>query len=168
MRRYAHKVVAIYPDAATAEDALLALKHARLGDSEVVQLMPGATNIDRAVQPEPDTSRDTMKRQTVTGGAAGTATGALIAGATEVLAPALFVSAPVVGPLIVLGYGALIGGIAGAVRGLRLREDVLTGLVRNALKAGYPVIIIHAASDEVQHQAQAVIGNTMTEQTAVI
>ncbi len=168
MRRYAHKVVAIYPDTAAAEAALMALGDARLGDTEVVQLMPGATNIDRAIQPEPDTSRDTMKRETVTGGAAGTATGALIAGVTEVLAPALFVSAPVVGPLIVLGYGALIGGIAGAVRGLRLREDVLKGLVRNALKAGYPVVIIHAASDEAQRKAKAVVGNTLAEQTAVI
>jgi hypothetical protein len=42
----------------------------------------------------------------------------------------------VVGPPIILGYGALIGSTAGAIRGLRLRENLLADLVKDALKAG--------------------------------
>ncbi|MGB7930812.1 MAG: hypothetical protein WCH04_01070, partial [Gammaproteobacteria bacterium] len=77
-----------------------------------------------------------------------------------------FVSAPVVGPLMLLGYGAMIGGTVGALRGLKLSENMLTGLVKDALKEDYHVVVIHAASEEGQQRVQDVINTTMPEDTA--
>ncbi len=164
--RYPHKVAAVYPDADAAEAATAALDGAAPGDVRIVRLAPGARDIDLAVEPEPDGTRDTVVGDVFAGSAAGTAAGAVVAGTATVVTPALFVSAPVLGPLIVLGYGTMIGSLAGAIRGLKVRETLLAGIVKDALKAGCHVVIVHAASDEARQRAQAVIDRTMTEQTA--
>lgn len=75
-------------------------------------------------------------------------------------------SAPVVGPLVVLGYGAIIGAIPGAIRRLKLRKTMLATLVKDALNAGYYVVIVHAANAAAERRAQTVIDETMAEETA--
>ncbi len=163
---YPNKIAAVYPDGPAAEAAAMALEAADLDNVSVLRLAPGDSLVDRTIEPETGAIRNTVIRDTISGGTAGTAAGAATAGALAVTAPALFVSAPVVAPLVILGYGALIGATAGAVRGLRLRETVLAGVVRDALEAGYYVIVVHAANAEAQRRAQAVVDDTVTEQTA--
>ena len=164
--QYPNKIAAVYPDGAAAEAAAMALEAARLNNTAVLRLAPGDSFVDRRIEPETGAIRDTVIRDTISGGAAGTAAGAATAGALAATTPALFVSAPVVAPLVILGYGALIGATAGAVRGLRLRETVLAGVVRDALDAGYYVIVVYAANAEAQRRAQAVVNDTVPEQTA--
>ncbi|MGD2055721.1 MAG: hypothetical protein PVJ15_02865 [Gammaproteobacteria bacterium] len=166
--RYPHKVAAVYPDAATTESALLALGTAGLKNVVTIHLEPDMDtgDVDLAIEPEREQTRNAVARDTIAGGAAGTVAGAVAAGAASVVAPTLFVSAPVVGSLIVLGYGAMIGGMTGAIRGLKLRENVLAGLVKDALRAGCHVVIVHAAKEAAWEQIQAVIEATMTEETA--
>lgn len=60
----------------------------------------------------------------------------------------------------------MIGGAAGAIHGLKVREGVLCGLVQDALKAGYYVVLAHAANDGAQHRAEEIVGETGTEKTA--
>lgn len=165
-KSYPHKVAAVYPHAAAAEAALNTLNLARLSGIRVTHIVPGAREVDLAIEPDVEGTRDTVVADTLTGGAVGTATGAVAAGAAAILAPALFVSAPVVGPLIVLGYGALIGSTAGAIRGLRLRETLLASVVKDALKAGYHVLLVRAENENAQHRALIVIDETMIEETA--
>lgn len=164
--RYPYKVAAVYPDNAAAEAAILGLNIENLGDVEVVRLEPGTNQIDQAIEPEREQTRDTVVNDTVTGCVVGTAAGTVVTGAAALVAPALFVSAPVVGPLVVLGYGAMIGGTVGAIRGLKMYENMLSGLVKDALKEGYHVVVIHAASEEGQQRVQDVINTTMPENTA--
>ncbi|MHB1214053.1 MAG: hypothetical protein ACYCY9_03605 [Thiobacillus sp.] len=75
-------------------------------------------------------------------------------------------SAPVVAPLVVLGYAAVIGGTAGAILGIKPREGMLAGMVKDALKAGFYVVIVHAANHAAQQRAEAVISQTMADQSA--
>jgi hypothetical protein len=162
---YPYKVAAVYPDDVSTEAAIDALSSARLGDVEIVRLAPGSSEVDLAIEPEREETRNTVVQDTVTGSLAGTAAGAVLTGAATLGAPALFVSAPLVGPLVVLGYGAMIGGTIGAIRGLKLRENMLSGLVKDSLKAGYHVVIVHAANEEAQTRVQDVISKTMAEET---
>lgn len=164
---YSHKVAAVYADADAADAALKAFDLLRLGGIRVTHLAPGVSReVDLAIEPEVDATRDTLVRDTVAGGAAGTAGGAAVAGAAAVLAPALFVTGSLIGPLIVLGYGAIVGTTAGAIRGLRMRESQLAGLIKDALKAGFHVVLVHAEDAEAQRRAQTVIDETMAEETA--
>jgi len=164
--RYPHKVAAVYQDGAAAEAAAMALEAANLERVSVVRLAPGDSAVDLAIEPETVGARGTLVKDTAVGAAAGAAAGAVTGGAAALATPALFISAPVVGPLVVLGYGAMIGSAAGAIRGLRLRETVLASLVKDALNAGYHCIIVHAADEQAQRRAQSVVDATVTEVTA--
>jgi hypothetical protein len=163
---YPHKIAAVYHDGTAAEAAAMALDAANLDDVSVVQLAPGDSAVDLAIEPETRSTRDTLVKDTAAGAAAGTAAGAVAGGAAALATPALFLSAPVVGPLIVLGYGAMIGSAAGAIRGLKMRENMLASLVKDALDAGYYCIIVHAANEDAEQRAREVIDATVTEETA--
>lgn len=163
---YPHKVAAVYPGSIDADIAIEALEHSDLGDARIIRLVPGASDIDAGIEPELEGTKQTVARDALTGTVAGTTAGAVAAGAAASLVPTLFVSAPVVGPLIILGYGALIGGSAGAVHGLKIREMMLSGVVKDALKAGYHVVVVHAATERTLHRAERVIDATLAEQTA--
>lgn len=165
---YPYKVAAVYPDKTSIEAAFQALSNARLGDVEIFRLAPATSEVDLAIEPERDETRDTVVQDTITGSLAGTAAGAALTGVAALGASTLFLSAPVVGPLVVLGYGAMIGGTVGAIRGLRLRENILSSLVKDSLKADCYVIIVHAANEEAQLRVQDEISNTMAEETVSI
>lgn len=140
-------LAAVYPDAATARAAVAALDLFAANPIEVLQLTPeSSTGLTDATGPK--NVQDALFRDTGDGAAA-----------------TLFVSAPVVGPLIVLGYGAEIAGVAGAVRGLQMHRDLLAALVKDALAAGYFVVIVHTNGEDTQRQARDVINASMAEDT---
>lgn len=159
-QHYPYKVAVVYPDERTAAAAMRALAAASLADVRVTGIAPDATAIDREIEAETGESLETVRTDAGAGDSAGAAAGDAAA------APALFVSAAVVGPLVILGYGALTGGASDAIRGLRLRKRLLAGLLRDALKAGYYVVLLHAASGAAQRHAEAVISATLPGQPA--
>lgn len=162
---YPHKIAGVYPNDASAQEAFDVLEDAKLGDIKLIHLMPGTSNIDAIIEPEGDEARDTVVKDTAAGGAAGAGAGAALAGTAAVLAPTLFVSAPLVGPLMVLGYGSVIGATVGALRGIRLRKGVLSGLVKDSLNAGYHVILVHVTSNEARDRVDQVMAETLPEET---
>ena len=168
MRReyYPYKVAAVYPDAAAAEAASQVLKDADLHDVRVFMLDTGAHAFNLAIEPQSLITRRNGVGKTDFGATIAATAGTDVTRGAGPASPALFVSAPVVGPLIVLGYGAVIGGEVGVSHGLRLREKLLVQLVKDTLKAGYHVIIIHAASEDAQRRVQDVIQMTMVEETS--
>ena len=87
------------------------------------------------------------------------------AGAAAPATPALFISAPVVEALVMPGYGTMIGGTAGAVHGLGLRENVLADMLKDMFKAGYQVIIVPAAGAKTERRLHEVIQSTMAGET---
>ena len=134
---YPNKVAAVYPDDRTAAAAVSALDAADLGEVRVIELSPDATGVERVI-------------------------GQATAGLAAATSPALYVSAPVAGSLIVLGYGAMIGWATGAIRGIRLRENLLAGLLKEALKGGYYVVLLLAANGEAKRHAEDVISATLS------
>jgi hypothetical protein len=136
-----YKLAAVFPDERTAAAAVDALDAATLDGVRVLEFAPDTSGVDRAVGPA--------------------------AGVTAATAPALYVSAPVVGSLVVLGYGALIDAAAGTIRGLRLRESLLADLLKDALRAGCYVVLLLAASSEARRHAEAVISVTLSDHPAI-
>jgi hypothetical protein len=158
-------VAAIYPDLEETEATVMALVDSNIDDIDIVQLAPGAKDSGLAIEQETEAIRDTVTRDAGIGSVAGTAAGAAAGGTTALVASSLFISAPIVGPLVMLGYGTLIGGIVGAIRGLRIREGQLAGLVNDALDAGYYAVVVHAVNEQGRDRAQEIINLSMAEQT---
>ena len=132
-----YKVAAVYPDDRASAAAMDALDGAALGDVRVIELAPDTSDVDQAIGPA--------------------------AGGPAATPPALYVSAPVVGSLVVLGYGALIDGVAGTICGLRLRENLLADLLKDALRAGCYVVLLLTTNSETRRHAEAVISTTLTD-----
>lgn len=165
---FPHKLAAVYPDAQSAEAAMNAVTAAVTGDVRVIRIDPHSDNVDSAIEPEADAVRATVAREAVIGGVAGSAAGAATAGLAAAVVPALFISAPVVASLIVLGYGAVIGTTIGAVHGLRLHDNLFADLVKDALKAGYYVLVLNAANESARRQAENVLDATLPEHMAEV
>jgi hypothetical protein len=70
---YPDKIAAVYPDGPAAEAAAMALEAADLANVSVARLAPGDSTVDQAIEPETRATRNTVTRDTLTGGAAGAA-----------------------------------------------------------------------------------------------
>lgn len=160
---YPHKIAAIYPDAASAEAAHRALQNAGLGEAVVIHLLPGSREVEQAIEPEQAGTRDHLIKDMLEGSGIGTVIGAAGAGVIAVALPSLFVSVPVVGPLMVAGYGAAIGLTAGAAKGLKVKEGLLAGVVEDAINGGFHALIVHSTDDDTHARAEAVIETTLAQ-----
>lgn len=163
-----HKVAAIYLDAESAEMAIAALHEAGFDASAVLHLDSNSTDVQQAIEPEQTATRNHFIQDILVGSGIGTAIGAVGAGALAVVLPTLFVSAPVVGPLMVAGYGTTLGATAGAIKAFKVREGLLAGMVRDAIKQGFHVVLVHSADDETNARAEAIINSTLAKDTASV
>ena len=162
---YPHKVAAVYASAAAAEAAQRELLEARLGDIVIREVGPNTLDADARIEPEQKQTRNSFIKDILAGGALGAAVGAAGAGASAALLPTLFVAAPVLGPLMVVGYAATLGGGAGAVKAFKIKEGVLAGVVEDAAKDGLYSLIVHAPDAETQAHVEEVIQRTLAEKT---
>lgn len=146
METYRHKYAAIYADLETASRALTVVKNLHPVTSGIRCYLLGPGDPDLEIKLEPDSSEvaHTLVRDAEIGGMAGltTAAGGVVLGTVKLT---LFISHPVLTSLVVLGYGTAIGGTTGAIVGLRVKEDLFIGTLRDTLAAGHWVVIVHAA-----------------------
>ncbi|QKT02934.1 hypothetical protein HUS23_03475 [Ectothiorhodospiraceae bacterium 2226] len=164
LENYPHKLAGLYETEQDAERAASALRAAGLADKQVQRLPQPGTRDDK-IEPESVGTRNRLMRDitagTVAGGAVGTAGAAAVAGTTL-----LFAAAPVLGPLVIAGYGAMLGGVAGAVSGLRLREADLANLVNDATARGAHAVVVHARDEAERDLAQDVLDHSLAARTA--
>jgi hypothetical protein len=162
MNSYLHRVYGIYSNRHEAEQVLEHLLQDGF-NREQLELIdkPGPTD-----ETTPDS--DEVRNEIVIDGAIGTAVGAGIGALGEVAIAAanisLFIASPVVATLVMMGWGASIGGLIGAAAGAGTKNTQhFADLVRDAIKQGHTVLIAHAASEEQTTTAQSVIGNSLKD-----
>jgi hypothetical protein len=163
MEDYLHRVVGLYPDRASAESARDDLLAQGLAPHQLRLLVPGAAAAGQDAASDSDDVLKDLLRDGAIGTAVGTAVGA---GATIALAAAnitLFIASPVLGALSMLGWGAGLGGLVGAVVGSERRKGDVPGLIRDALASGQFVLVAHAGTEEQATQARRTIGESMVD-----
>jgi len=158
---YPHKLAGVYPDQEKARAARDELLDTGLPRKQLRLIAAGDPNTDEKIDPESTATRDEMVKDTSVGAGAGTVAGAASAAGAEFLLPSLFISAPVVGGLIALGYGAALGGVAGAIYGMRMQEGMFASIVKDAVDDGNHVLVVHAHSEEEKEKAEKVMEHTM-------
>lgn len=75
------------------------------------------------------------------GTAVGTGIGALLTVGMAAASVTLFVASPIIGPLVMLGWGASLGGVVGASVGAAQKARPLSDLVQDAITSGGLVVI---------------------------
>lgn len=97
-------------------------------------------------------SSDKVLKDIVVDGAIGTAVGtgigALLTVGMVAANVTLFVASPIIGPLVMLGWGASLGGIVGASVGAAQNDRPLSDMVHDAITSGGLVVVAETLSTE--------------------
>ncbi len=165
MDTYRHHISGFYAVRADAETAQAALVEQGLPRARV-QLFD--SDVPTA-SPAPKEDSNAVLKDVLVDGSIGTAVGAGVGGLTHVALVAanvsLFVASPVLAPLVMLGWGASIGGLLGAAAGavnsdapeVPQKEGWLSALIGDAIANDQVVLVVEAHTPEETGIARDVI-----------
>lgn len=102
------------------------------------------------------------------GTAVGTGVGALLTVAMAAANVTLFVASPLIGPLVMLGWGASIGGLVGASIGAAEKAKPLSDLVQDAITSGGLVVVVETLSAEETKIAGKVLKEAVGDYTETV
>jgi hypothetical protein len=170
MEHYMHRVVGIYPTRTEAEGARGRLV-ARGLDADKVKIFStvreAAADRGSSDGSDIDADSDDVLKEVLRDGAIGTVVGTAVGahGTAAIVAAnvSLFIASPLLGPLSMLGWGAALGGIVGAVKGAQNAKGDVADLVRHALADGNVVLVAHTESEDQTDIARTIIGASMVE-----
>ncbi|SNS02889.1 hypothetical protein SAMN05192560_2291 [Methylobacillus rhizosphaerae] len=73
----------------------------------------------------------------------------------------LFVASPLIAPLVMIGWGAVVGGFIGAANGISNHERDFSDLLADAITQGHVVLLVDAETEEEVEIARAIIAASM-------
>lgn len=121
-------------------------------------------NDSAAPAPPPNANSNAVLKDVLVDGAVGTAVGAGVGVLAELALVAanvsLFVASPLLAPLVMLGWGASLGGVIGAVAGAENKEKKsgwFADLIGEAILAGQVVLVAETRTEEETAIAREVI-----------
>ena len=158
---YLHRVVGLYPTHAAAQTARDELLAHGIAPAQMRLIAPESARVDADVEPDSDEVLSELLRDGAIGTAVGSAAGA---GATIALAAAnitLFITNPVFGALYLLGWGASLGGLLGAVVGAERHKGDVSSLIKDAMACSQFVLVVHARTEVETSRAQRIFGKFM-------
>ncbi len=165
MAPYLHRVVGLYPSLDMAHPARGLMIPRGLSSTQIRALTAGSMGAVAVAGADAKADSDDVRKDLLRDGAIRTAVGtAAGAGVSIALAAAnltLFIASPVLGSLYLLGWGASLGGLVGAVMGAVVRAERSKGdvstLIRDALSSGQVVLVAHARTEAETGIAQQVV-----------
>ncbi len=153
MQPQRHHVTGFFAERGQAQDTYDRLIAQGIA-SQHMAVYPGET-------PAPDaaaaTDDSTMLEKIIVDAGIGTVAGSVLGGLAEIALVAanvsLIISSPLIAPLVMLGWGASIGGLIGVAKGVLDKPDPeppggLSALIRDATAAGQVVLVVQTHSDE--------------------
>ena len=99
------------------------------------------------------------------GAAVGTGVGALIEVGLIAANVTLFVASPLIAPLVLLGWGATLGGLIGATAGASEKIKPLSELVHDAITNDQYVVVVETFSNDEKVAASQVIKDAIGDST---
>ena len=153
-----HRVLGFYAALVDAQAVRLNLLAQGMPSAAIELLMPGARGVRQEARADSDSVRDEVLRAGAIGTAVGTLAGAAGTAVLAVVGVSLFLAAPVVGALAMLGWGAGVGGLVGAIAGAERSRGDVSDLIQDALAGGHVVLAVQAANPAQARLAERLIG----------
>ncbi len=160
MDHYRHHVSGIFSNRREAASTLDALIKQGISNKQL-QIFESNASLPAATQQAK--SNEVLKDMAVDGAigaAVGTGIGALTQVALIATNVSLFIASPLVAPLALLGWGASLGGMAGATFGAKIgskKEGWLSDLVKDAISSGQVVLVAETSTKQQTEIAREVI-----------
>lgn len=101
------------------------------------------------------------------GAGVGTGIGALMEVALITTNVTLFVASPLIAPLVLLGWGASVGGVVGASIGAAENKKPLSALVEDAIENGQIVLMVETRTAAEKTIAQELIKDSIGDYKAI-
>jgi hypothetical protein len=160
-----HQVCGFFARREDAQNALGALVDRGLA-RDALRIFPGDATV-----PNTETVSDKALKDILVDGAIGTAAGSALGVLGEVALVAanisLFVASPLLAPLVMLGWGAGIGGVVGAIVGAEKKDRSLSSLIRDAVSTGQVVLVARTPMADETKTAQQVMRDAVGTSRAV-
>lgn len=167
MAAYSHHVSGFFAHRNAAESVLSSLVERGL-PRERLQIFD--SDLSPPIDESKTDSNNVLKHVLVDGGigtAVGTGVGALAQLALVAANVSLFIASPLVAPLVMLGWGASLGGLIGAVVGaegsIEHKDGRFSDLVRDAIKSGQSVVVVQTRTQQETDIAREVIQASVGE-----
>jgi hypothetical protein len=158
MESYMHRVVGLYTSRAEADAARDLILARGIAPTQVSVLTAESTVAGVDTKSDSDDVLKDLLRDGAMGTAVGTAAGAGVSIAMAAANLTLFIASPVLGALYLIGWGASLGGLVGAVVGSEKNKGDVSTLIKDALANGHAVLVVHARSGAETTRAQQVVG----------
>jgi hypothetical protein len=166
MKTQSHIVSGIYASRAEAEEV-----RSRLIEQGILRKHIKVVERVRADDDNPKLADDDeVLKEVLIDGTVGTLIGTGLGALGQVALVAanvtLFVASPLVAPLAMLGWGAVLGGVvgaaAGANTGAKKREGKFADLVHYAIRSGHVTLIVETLTPAEKTLATTIIGESLT------
>lgn len=157
MNHYLHRIVGLYPSKVEANDARDRLVAEGVTSTQVRVLSAGPAGAAEDSKSDSDDVLKDLLRDGAIGTAVGTAAGAGVSIALAAANLTLFIASPVLGALYLIGWGASLGGLVGAVVGAERDKGDVSTLIKDALAHGQVVLVVHARTEAETSLAQQVV-----------
>ncbi|WP_404418736.1 hypothetical protein [Marinospirillum sp.] len=167
MNAYRHHVSGFFAHREEAESTLSMLIEQGLPREQTNIFAANSTSSSPAQEVKSDKALQDMVVDGAIGTAVGTGVGALGSVALAAASVTLFVASPVVAPLVLLGWGASVGGLigvaAGATEGEGSKKGWLSDLVADAIANGHVVLVVETRSEQESITARNVVKASIGE-----
>jgi hypothetical protein len=129
-----------------------------MAPTQIRILTAGSTGEVADANSDSDDVLKDLLRDGAIGTAVGTAAGAGVSIALAAANLTLFIASPALGALYLIGWGASLGGVVGAVVGSERSSGDVSTLIKEALANGQVAMVVHARTSAETSQAQQVVG----------
>jgi hypothetical protein len=153
-----HRVVGLYANVAEAGRVRDRIVAHGIAPQQISMLAAGSPAAPADVASDSDEVLKDLLRDGAIGTAVGTAAGAGVSIALAAAGLTLFIASPVLGAHYLVGWGASLGGLLGAVVGAERSQGDVSSLIKDALASGQTVLVVHARTEAETSAAQAVLG----------
>ncbi|GGD76131.1 hypothetical protein [Lacimicrobium alkaliphilum] len=168
MNDYCHHVSGFFPLRDEAQSALSRMVEKGLPREKIQIFSANSASVSSAQEAKSDAALKDILVDGAIGTAAGTGIGALGSVALAASSVTLFVASPLVAPLMLIGWGASIGGLIGAATGATgspdssgNKEGSLSDLVKDAIANGQVVLVANTRSEQETAMASEVIEDSV-------
>jgi len=157
MTTYVHYVSGFFAHREEADDVIEKLIAQGIAPDRVqIYKQNSPTPTHEATESSNQVLKDVLIDGTI-GTAVGTGVGALIQVALIATNVTLFVASPLIAPLVLLGWGASIGGVVGASIGAAENTKPLSALIEDAIASGQIVVVAETRTEAETTIAQEII-----------
>ena len=161
MTEYRHHVSGFFADRDEAERALSGLVESGLPRERMQIYAAESTSSSPAQEAKSDGVLKDVLVDGAIGTAVGTGIGALGTVALAATSVTLFIASPLVAPLMLIGWGASIGGLIGAAAGTTAgssnKEGWLSDLIGDAIASGQVVLVAETRNEQETASAREAI-----------